>query len=66
MATDSGQVHTQSMETPKDIDEVIEVCKYPIPALEPAAKPEIDLNKEEQDVWVHWVIYLFLLAILKI
>ena len=54
------------METPKDKDEVIEVCKYPIPVLEPAAKPEIDRNKEEHDVWVHWIIYLFLLAILKI
>jgi hypothetical protein len=38
------------METPKDIDEVIEVCKYPIPVLEPAATPDIDPNKEEHDV----------------
>jgi adenine-specific DNA methylase len=36
--------------TPKDIDEVIEVCKYPIPVLEPAATPEIDPNQEEHDV----------------
>jgi len=38
------------METPKDIDELIEVCKYPIPVLEPAATPELDRKKEEHDV----------------
>jgi hypothetical protein len=38
------------METQKDIDEVIEVCKYPIPVLEAAATPEIDPNEEERDV----------------